>query len=201
MSHGSAASPDLLARQGGASLARLTGSARALGIVGLGASLVAGRRADAPVLLLLARRLPLLPEHRARRLFFVLVLFVCAGRVERRAPPRGRERDGDAAGLRRCSSSRSGSGATSCSSGPTRPTWRRTASCRGKQPFLNDGFFFIRALFYFVAWSALAVYFSRQSQKQDETGDERISAGACRRSPPRGSCSSPSPRPSPPSTG
>jgi hypothetical protein len=46
----------------------------------------------------------------------------------------------------------------------------------GKSPFLNEGFFFVRAIFYFIAWSALATYFSTQSQKQDETGDVRISA-------------------------
>lgn len=47
---------------------------------------------------------------------------------------------------------------------------------QGKAPFLNEGFWFVRALFYFVAWSALATFFSGQSQKQDETGDERLSA-------------------------
>lgn len=47
---------------------------------------------------------------------------------------------------------------------------------QGKAPFLNEGFWFLRAIFYFTTWSALATYFSTQSQKQDETGDERISA-------------------------
>ena len=47
---------------------------------------------------------------------------------------------------------------------------------QGKAGFLNEGFWFIRAIFYFIAWSALATFFSTQSQKQDETGDERISA-------------------------
>jgi hypothetical protein len=46
---------------------------------------------------------------------------------------------------------------------------------RGKAGFLNEGFWFIRAIFYFTAWSALATYFSTQSQKQDETGDQQIS--------------------------
>ena len=41
---------------------------------------------------------------------------------------------------------------------------------------MNEGFWFIRAILYFTAWSALATFFSTQSQKQDETGDERISA-------------------------
>ena len=46
----------------------------------------------------------------------------------------------------------------------------------GKSPYLNESFWFIRAILYFTAWSALATFFSTQSQKQDETGDERISA-------------------------
>jgi len=46
---------------------------------------------------------------------------------------------------------------------------------QGKSSYLNEPFFLIRALFYFVAWGGLAVYFSGQSQKQDQTGDERIS--------------------------
>jgi len=46
----------------------------------------------------------------------------------------------------------------------------------GKSGFLNEGFWFVRALFYFVVWSALATFLSGQSQKQDETGEERISA-------------------------
>jgi len=45
---------------------------------------------------------------------------------------------------------------------------------QGKSGYLNDSFFLIRALIYFVCWSGLAVYLSGQSQKQDETGDERI---------------------------
>lgn len=47
---------------------------------------------------------------------------------------------------------------------------------QGKAAFLNEGFWFTRAIFYFVAWSVLATWFSTQSQKQDETGEERISA-------------------------
>lgn len=47
---------------------------------------------------------------------------------------------------------------------------------QGKSAFLNEGFWFARAIFYFVAWSLLATWFSTQSQKQDETGEERISA-------------------------
>ncbi len=47
---------------------------------------------------------------------------------------------------------------------------------QGKSPFLNEGFWFLRALLYFTAWSALATFFSTQSQKQDQSRDERISA-------------------------
>jgi hypothetical protein len=47
---------------------------------------------------------------------------------------------------------------------------------KGKAPFLNEGFFFVRALFYFTAWGALATYFSSQSQRQDHSGDAGVSA-------------------------
>lgn len=47
---------------------------------------------------------------------------------------------------------------------------------KGKSAFLNEGFWFVRAILYFVAWSVLATWFSTQSQKQDETGEEQISA-------------------------
>jgi hypothetical protein len=46
---------------------------------------------------------------------------------------------------------------------------------KGKSPFLNEGFSFVRALYYFTVWSALAVYFSSQTQRQDQTGDEGVS--------------------------
>jgi len=45
---------------------------------------------------------------------------------------------------------------------------------QGKSGYLNEPFFLIRALVYFVCWAGLAVYFSGQSQKQDQTGDEQI---------------------------
>ena len=35
---------------------------------------------------------------------------------------------------------------------------------QGKSSFLNEGFWFVRAIFYFTAWSALATFFSTQSQ-------------------------------------
>ncbi len=45
---------------------------------------------------------------------------------------------------------------------------------QGKSPYLNERFFAIRAILYFIAWGGLGTYFSLQSQKQDETGDEKI---------------------------
>jgi hypothetical protein len=50
----------------------------------------------------------------------------------------------------------------------------KEAALRGKSGYLNETFWVIRAIFYFVCWSALAVYFSRESQRQDLTGDEAI---------------------------
>ena len=45
---------------------------------------------------------------------------------------------------------------------------------RWKQPYLNTGFFVVRALLYFAVWSALALYFWRGSRAQDRTGDQQI---------------------------
>lgn len=44
----------------------------------------------------------------------------------------------------------------------------------GKTGYLNEGFFAIRSVFYLLSWSAIATYFSTQSQRQDESGDEAI---------------------------
>ena len=43
-----------------------------------------------------------------------------------------------------------------------------------KEPYLNAGFFLLRALGYFVVWSALALYFWRGSRAQDVSGDHGI---------------------------
>jgi hypothetical protein len=51
----------------------------------------------------------------------------------------------------------------------------KNAVLKGKSPYLNETFFLIRAIFYLASWSLLGVYFSGQSQKQDETGDQAIS--------------------------
>ena len=45
---------------------------------------------------------------------------------------------------------------------------------KGKSAYLNEGFFLVRAIFYFVCWGGLALYFSGQSQRQDASGEERI---------------------------
>lgn len=53
-----------------------------------------------------------------------------------------------------------------------------------KQPYLNVPFFVLRTLFYFTVWSALAVWFSRQSRLQDETGDHQLTRRMRRASAP-----------------
>ena len=40
-----------------------------------------------------------------------------------------------------------------------------------KTPYLNVEFFYLRAVFYFVVWSALAFFYWRQSTSQDEHGE------------------------------
>ena len=42
------------------------------------------------------------------------------------------------------------------------------ALLRWKQPYLNEGFFLVRAAFYFVVWSAIALWFLRLSRRQDD---------------------------------
>jgi hypothetical protein len=44
-----------------------------------------------------------------------------------------------------------------------------------KRAWLNPTFFTVRVLFYFVVWSAIALYFWRASVRQDESGDPAIS--------------------------
>lgn len=54
-----------------------------------------------------------------------------------------------------------------------------------KRAYLNENFFLVRLLFYFAAWSAIALYFARKSAEQDRSGDpeatlrmERVAAPA-----------------------
>lgn len=44
----------------------------------------------------------------------------------------------------------------------------------GKRAYLNQGFFFLRAIFYLAVWTGLALVFLRWSTRQDESGDEEI---------------------------
>lgn len=53
-----------------------------------------------------------------------------------------------------------------------------------KQPYLNETFFVIRTGVYFVIWSALALWFGRQSRLQDATGDHGLTRRMRRASPP-----------------
>lgn len=55
--------------------------------------------------------------------------------------------------------------------------WSHTAKVaedallQGKSPFLNEGFFTIRLIGYFVIWVLSALFLTRNSFKQDQTGD------------------------------
>ena len=53
-----------------------------------------------------------------------------------------------------------------------------------KEPYLNVRFFLIRAVAYFAIWSALALWFGRQSRIQDATGDHEITRRMRRASAP-----------------
>ncbi len=44
-----------------------------------------------------------------------------------------------------------------------------------KKGYLNSGFFIGRAVFYFLIWSAMAIFFRKNSVAQDANGDESIS--------------------------
>lgn len=45
-----------------------------------------------------------------------------------------------------------------------------------KKPYLNIGFFMVRAVFYFVFWAVLSRYFFKRSLKQDESGSPEFIA-------------------------
>ena len=45
-----------------------------------------------------------------------------------------------------------------------------------KQGYLNDGFFTVRSLLYFVVWTVFAVLFYRASVGQDRSGDKQVTA-------------------------
>jgi hypothetical protein len=50
------------------------------------------------------------------------------------------------------------------------------ALLRWKAPFLNVPFFLIRAVLYFGVWSVMALFYYRDSRRQDATGDPAVSA-------------------------
>jgi len=53
-----------------------------------------------------------------------------------------------------------------------------------KQPFLNWGFWLIRAFVYFAVWSLIAWYLTKKSEEQDRTGDWNLSSAMGRFSGP-----------------
>ncbi len=55
---------------------------------------------------------------------------------------------------------------------------------QGKQPWLNESGFWIRAVVYFAVWTALALFFRNASRRQDASGDDGLSRRMARFSPP-----------------
>jgi len=46
---------------------------------------------------------------------------------------------------------------------------------QGKEPYLNQGFFLVRAAVYLLLWTLIAVWYRSNSVKQDRTGEDAIS--------------------------
>jgi hypothetical protein len=173
VSHAPAARPDLLARQDGAALARVTWLGAALGAGGLVASLLLGAAEMRHFYFSWLVAFLYFLGIALGSLFFTLVLFVC--------------RAGWSVALRRVVENVMATlpvfavlfvpiwiGRHELFEWSDAADVARNHILQGQQPYLNEAFFLLRALFYFASWSALAVYFSRQSQKQDGSGDERI---------------------------
>jgi hypothetical protein len=53
-----------------------------------------------------------------------------------------------------------------------------------KEPYLNLGFFIVRAVFYFLVWGLIASWFYRSSTRQDETADPEATVVMQRRAAP-----------------
>jgi hypothetical protein len=53
-----------------------------------------------------------------------------------------------------------------------------------KQPYLNVPFFLVRTVVYFAAWSGMALWFARESRRQDASGDPEITRRMRRASAP-----------------
>lgn len=58
------------------------------------------------------------------------------------------------------------------------------ALIQGKQPYLNGGFFSLRALVYFAIWGLMAFFFFKTSLAQDESGDPKLTLKMQARSAP-----------------
>ena len=138
-----AGQPSRACRGIGAGARRSSGSARSRSAL--------GRRHPA-VLLLLAGRLPLLPEHRPRRALLRAGPHATQagwGVVLRRVVENV---DGDAAGLRAAVRADLASACTSSIHwSHARGAGARPAAA-GKPPYLNEPFFFVRAVLYFAVW-------------------------------------------------
>jgi len=61
---------------------------------------------------------------------------------------------------------------------------KQNALLRHKQPYLNVTFFVIRTAVYFAIWSAMALWFGRQSRLQDASGDHGLTRRMRRASSP-----------------
>jgi hypothetical protein len=171
VSHPSAPDAGALAHQDGRPLASITWIGAAIGAVGLAASLASSSKADFYFSWLVAYLYFLSIALGA--LFFVLVLFVCQA--------------GWSVTLRRVVENVMATlpvfavlflpiwvGRHELFAWTDAAEVAKSAVLRGKSGYLNEGFFAVRAIFYFIAWGGLAAYFSAQSQKQDQSGDERI---------------------------
>ena len=66
----------------------------------------------------------------------------------------------------------------------SRPEAATDALLRWKRPYLNEAFFLLRAALYFVVWSAIALWFLRQSRRQDAAPDPGVAARLVRWSGP-----------------
>ena len=134
-------------------------------------SLIFGARHAGAALRGLAGGLRVLPDDRARLPLLRADPHGDAGRLGRPGPARRRERGGDAAAVRAAVPAGGVRHARALPLEPPRRPWPHDALLRFKQPYLNVPFFFARAALYFVVWSAIALWFRRQSRLQDETGD------------------------------
>jgi hypothetical protein len=171
VSQPSVADAEALAQQDGRSLGSLTWIGAVLGVIGLVGSLTASPRPDFYFSWLVAYLYFL--SIALGSLFFVLALFVC--------------RAGWSVTLRRVVENVMATlpvfavlfipvllGRHDLFVWTDAAEVAKSAALKGKSGYLNELFFAFRAIVYFISWGGLALYFSRQSQSQDQSGDERI---------------------------